>query len=264
MRSTKLLALRNMRRLPEIFRCAREVRGWGSFTRRFIGPSGGAYPYEFQLRSAMRIRLNDWADVTTAWAVFCRREYSIPKDAKLIVDLGANIGLFTLFAAIHAPRAKLVSVEPFPATFERLVQNVERNGLSQRVQCIQAAVAATGGVRQMDADPTTPNHSRALRNSADEMQLIPVHAISLDDIISRAASMSSTIDLLKMDIEGVEHEILQAATPALLSHFRLVQLEYHGPASKDLVFEPLLRAGFNCTIDAEYRPNCGIAHFCRN
>ena len=155
MRSTRLITFRNLRRVPELWRCAQQVVGWKAFTRRFMNPAAGAYPYEIQTRSGIKVILNDWADVTTAWAVFCRREYPVPSHSKLIVDLGANIGLFTLFASIKAPTARFLSLEPFPATFERLRRQLERNGIASRVKCVQAAVAAATGLRDMDAEPDT-------------------------------------------------------------------------------------------------------------
>ena len=91
---------------------------------------------------------------------------------------------------------------------------------------------------------------------------ISVQTLSLNDIL--AFIDTQKVDLLKIDVEGAEHEILQAATPEQLAPFERVQLEYHGPMPKERVFQPLIKAGFCCTVDIQYGANSGLAHFQRS
>ena len=60
------------------------------------------------------------------------------RDAKIIIDIGANIGLFSYYARLHAPQSRIIAFEADPATFSVLAKNV--NALS--VQCVHGAVAS--------------------------------------------------------------------------------------------------------------------------
>jgi natural product biosynthesis luciferase-like monooxygenase protein/FkbM family methyltransferase len=64
--------------------------------------------------------------------IYLRHGISLPEDA-CVFDVGANIGLFTLFAAARAPRARVFSFEPIPATFRALSANADLYGAGARV-----------------------------------------------------------------------------------------------------------------------------------
>src|SRR5947207_2252552 len=65
------------------------------------------YPREFHLRRFPEQSLQVWSqtDVITLWVVFCRQEYDVHHEDKLIIDVGANIGIFAVYAALKAPGA---------------------------------------------------------------------------------------------------------------------------------------------------------------
>ncbi len=71
-------------------------------------------------------------------------------DDTIIVDAGANIGAFTLFAARRAPAAKIVAVEPFPKTHARLTKTIAQNRLEDRVMTREWALAREDASRTMD------------------------------------------------------------------------------------------------------------------
>jgi len=232
-------------------------------TRLFLSPSRNRYPYAFRSRSGVKLELNDWADITTAWAIFCRREYAIPSDAKLILDLGANIGVFTAYAASIASRAKIVCLEPFPKTYSELQKTIKDNDLSGRVIPLQAAIAGETGHRRIDAAADTPGHARKLvsGNGAGDTLIVPTMSISELIDLARESTGLSAVDLLKIDVEGSEHEIFQTAAPGTLAPVRNIQLEYHSDAPKAPLFAALKAAGFRCTRDNVYGVDAGIAHF---
>ncbi len=58
----------------------------------------------------------------------------IPRDTEAwFVDLGANIGFVSLWLATHFPKARILSVEAFPRTYERLLENIRLNNLKNIV-----------------------------------------------------------------------------------------------------------------------------------
>ena len=61
---------------------------------------------------------------------------------KLVVDVGANVGLFSLWIAQHAPSYQVLALEPARRSFELLQRNVDERGHSQRIACLQLALGA--------------------------------------------------------------------------------------------------------------------------
>lgn len=147
MSSRRVMTFHNLQRIPEIGRCVQQFQNPAPIVARYLKPSYGQYPFEITTRRGHHAMLNDWMDLTTAWAIFCRQEYSVPRASRTIIDLGANCGLFAIHAAERALGARILSVEPFGDTFTRLVRAIEENRLSDRVCCLQAAGAAESGRR---------------------------------------------------------------------------------------------------------------------
>lgn len=141
-------------------------------------------------------------DVSLFWAlkdVFIDREYDIELtyEPKIIVDLGANIGISTLFFAAKYPQAKIHAFEPNPQTFEVLERNVA--GMSN-VVAHRYAVSDRNGKLNMSS-PTHSMHSSIVSPDSDEHS-VGVDAITPDNIFEKIGA--GRIDILKFDIEGSE------------------------------------------------------------
>jgi FkbM family methyltransferase len=260
-------ALSHINRLLEIWRAIILTKSWWKFTCAYLNLGKVDYPWMLVTRSGMKIQLNNFHDCVTAWVVFCRQEYSVPSDAKVIIDLGANFGAFTLLAAHQAKNSHIISVEPFPSMFDRLCENVAVNKLQQRVTCLPLAVAKASGERKMSIEEG-PDQSRGLLEEeiVDSDKTTTVKTISLEELIQyvRFNLGVEQIDLIKMDIEGGEHEFMPEIATDTLQDIQALQMEYHPNGSKQILFNSLEKAGLNCTEDRSICLNCGIAHFKRN
>lgn len=127
----------------------------------------------------------------------------------LFVDVGANVGSYTLLAAGVAG-ARALSLEPVPETFSRLRRNILLNDLQDRVRCESIAVAAAEGFLRM----TT--HLDTMNRITDSAEGSLVRAATLDSLLGAEAPT-----LLKIDVEGHEASALAGASntlanPALL------------------------------------------------
>ena len=60
--------------------------------------------------------LTDFFDLATLWLIFFSPAYPVKASDRVIVDAGANVGFFTLYASHRAPLARIISIEPFPPT----------------------------------------------------------------------------------------------------------------------------------------------------
>lgn len=125
---------------------------------------------------------------------------------EVVIDIGANIGVFAIYAATRAPGIKVYAFEPFPENIRWLRRNVESSHVAN-VKIHQQAVGAGPGVRFLRVDPSNWGlHS--LGGTGDERQrVLSVDCIDLDHIMKMDGLKQC--DLLKVDCEGSEYEILQ-------------------------------------------------------
>ena len=104
-------------------------------------------PAEYWMRNGTRLR-DGTGDLTgTLAVVFVRREYGQLERFRTIVDIGANIGSFAVYAAPCCPDARIYCFEPEQMNFRFLQRNIGVNGLAGRVTAFQCAVASSGGQR---------------------------------------------------------------------------------------------------------------------
>lgn len=154
-----------------------------------------------------------------------------------ILDCGANIGLATLYFKLLFPESDITAFEPDPALFEILRRNVGRFSPAG-VTLEQRAVWIAGGNIEFSGDGGVGGR---IDGTAGGKGAMTVRAARLADFLH------SKVDLLKLDIEGAEHEVLRDCVP-LLGNVRRLFLEFHGrperPQELDGVLKDLREAGF--------------------
>jgi FkbM family methyltransferase len=116
------------------------------------------------------------------------------------VDVGANAGSYTVLAA-GAVGAMTIAIEPVPATFERLLDNVHVNRLTERVQCVNCGAGETAGELRFTAGGDTLNHALAPEESAKDSVTVPVRR--LDEMIPTDRPI-----FIKLDVEGFEAAVV--------------------------------------------------------
>lgn len=166
-----------------------------------------------------------------------------------VIDIGANIGAFTLDAARHFRSATVHAYEPDPHTCQVLQQNVEANGLSSRVRIWNEAVAGAPGTLRLwrgDGSITASAHLAPASGEACD-----VTAVTLQTVVART---SGRVGLLKMDCEGAEAEILETAGAAL-DAIEYFVAEYHPALVPDVVprMQQALRPAFDVVVSSEQR-----------
>lgn len=124
----------------------------------------------------------------------------------LFLDVGSNVGSYSVLAASAAGSA-CVAIEPLPATFRRLVDNLMINRIADQVEAHCAAVGATRGVLRFSADLDTMNHVVDEHYAGTQVE-VPV--LPLDEIVGDRAPIA-----MKIDVEGFEHEVLTGAAGVL-------------------------------------------------
>jgi FkbM family methyltransferase len=170
--------------------------------------------------------------------------YEFPEDllrdeARVIVDLGANIGITALSLAARFPQARLVCVEPLPENADLLKHNMRC--LETRAVVIEAAVSDRSGF--IDLAIAEEHYNASLVRSSGKV--LRVQAVTMDEIMNQTGITS--IDVLKMDIEGAELMILEGR-PRWLDRVKVLLAELHGPR-QDEMCRWITEAGFQMKRD---------------
>jgi FkbM family methyltransferase len=216
--------------------------------------------YVLGLRDGLNIhvrakRRTDVADVDIIREVILEDEYDVGsiRPGDVVVDIGAQIGSFTLLAARRARR--VYSYEPAPGNYSQLRRNVALNRL-ENVESFNEAVTATdGAVRLFESGTNQGAHS-----IIQEGEGVEVASVSLKSVVERAGA----INLLKMDCEGAEYPIILDSPPDCFERIDRILMELHQtPAIEGLyesrsVLDRLAGCGFGVAVLKEvYYPGEG-------
>ena len=132
----------------------------------------------------------------------------------VFVDVGANIGYFTVLAArIVGDGGRVVAFEPHPEALGILRAAVKVNQVSHIVEVVEAAVAATAGttVLFLSGDPVLstldPDRSPA-RDHFTFDRSIPVPQVSVDEWFAAHPELATRVAAIKIDVEGTEADVL--------------------------------------------------------
>jgi len=170
-----------------------------------------------------RCALNDvWFDLS-----YEPNAYGIPfnwGECNTIIDIGANIGTFTLYAATHALTAKILAYEPEQQTAKILRHNVSQNNLEDRIAVQEMALGATKGTITLHiSDHGSGGHS--IYHYTEKSHAISVPVTTLQHVFDEHSI--ATCDFLKMDCEGAEYDILYNLPEDYWPRIRFIALEYH-------------------------------------
>ena len=170
-------------------------------------------------------------DIVTAFVVFAKRDYGTVRPGSVVVDIGANIGTYTIFAVCMGA-TRVLSYEPNSSAFKVLTENITHNGFSTVVQARQLAVSSVDGEQvkiPLESSPYNQIARAGLMTAGVEL----VGSISLESIMND--HVGGVADLVKIDCEGAEYEILGMANEEVLHKIGHLRLEYHDGPIKELV-----------------------------
>lgn len=122
------------------------------------------------------------------------------------VDVGANVGVFTMLLADKFPAARIIAFEPVLRVYRCLLDNTER---FSNVEVENTAISDAKGEAFMDFD----EGNSVISHISDAGTGVPVVVDTLDNALARRGV--STIDLLKVDVETFEKHVLLGAMDTL-------------------------------------------------
>jgi FkbM family methyltransferase len=199
-------------------------------------------PFVATTKGALKLRIKPNAGESfTFYENLIRRDYLVDgiglKPGDTVVDIGANIGAFSILAAsLVGPSGRVIAFEPMPETFERLKENIALNGLDN-VECCNAAIDAEEGVITLHSGNKS---AYASAHNVNEVALLDDRTISPCLTLERVFKdhRIDRVDLLKVDCEGSEYGIMESLRPELATRIDQIAMELHpvkGKSSKGLV-----------------------------
>lgn len=193
--------------------------------------------YAHDPRFVFNGRDGSFPDAVVVREIWCENVYEVYEgdltDTGVVVDLGANIGAFSLYAAAMGAK-KVIAVEPEPHNMELLVQNVGANK-AHVPDCefvFESRGISDGKFTKAFIDN---NHGDSRVSFTKEASVQPITLISLEQLFE--IHELEFVDVLKIDVEGMEGNILLNAPEHILNLCRYITIEYD-QSSKD--FEAIM------------------------
>lgn len=189
-------------------------------------------PYVLRFRNGLKMELRPGrGDLTAFRESWLQKDY-LPSGWKLsagdtVIDVGANIGSFTLFAAQQVgPTGRVIAVEPDGETFRQLQRNMELNAF-ENIQILRLAVAGRAGTVRLHRHPNALFSS--LYESVDgrpaDGPVEEVQAVTLAQLFEQ--QRVEHCHFFKLDCEGAEHAIVSGLSAELAARIGRIGMELH-------------------------------------
>ena len=153
---------------------------------------------------------------------------------EVLYDVGANVGAYTLVAAVAVPGARVVAFEPGPANYAALCANLDLNSVGDRVIALPLALGDRPRPAALSDQALVPGGSGAMGDGAHAGGSATGLVERLDDIVERFGLPAP--DHLKLDVDGAELEVLAGAAGVLAAgHVKSLLVELDPERGEEVV-----------------------------
>ncbi|HMA35331.1 MAG TPA: FkbM family methyltransferase [Chloroflexia bacterium] len=169
--------------------------------------------------------------------------YQLARQAHVVLDIGANTGIFALVACAANPHSKVIAFEPVPRVYQKLVANIHANGWEGRCATYMVAVAEAIGSTQFHVPLTDIPTSASLNVQGFRSHpgtLIDVPVTTIDTMCAGVGR----VDLVKIDVEGFEDKVLAGMQRVLAESAPAIVVECNGDGPFAAVDATLRRLGY--------------------
>ena len=187
-------------------------------------------------------------------------EHFTPKQGDIVIDIGANIGRYTIISSKRVgTKGKVVAIEAHPGNFEILNGNIKLNQLTNIIPLNYAAYSKETKIKLYVPDEEsgyTIYHTLMERTGK---KFVEVNANTLDYLLQLNEIRQEEVNWIKIDVEGAEFEVLKGATNVLSKSKDIALLiEVHGQNN----YRPLVEflSSYNFKIEFEKTYETGDKH----
>lgn len=207
--------------LKVFLNCSRPL----DFLSRYVR-NAGEYPAEFQIRTPIgHVSVTAYVpdDLLTINEIFFRGDYGDDRNAEVIVDFGSNIGISAVYFLTRNPEAFVYCHEPLPQNLSKLKAHLRR--FEGRYAIREFAVAEQDGPVEFGWEPT----GRYGGINQAGLETIVVEAHDSNAVLSEIVAHHRRIDLLKIDIEGLEYRLTERIPAELARSIEVIAAEQRFP-----------------------------------
>jgi FkbM family methyltransferase len=235
------------------------VRRPGAWLVRYLPRTG---VIETPLPNGRQLKLWSLADDWVASPVFWRgwdgyeREtarvfYAQVQKARVVLDVGAHVGYFTVLGALANPRARVVAFEPNPTVFARLARNIQVNALTN-VEPIRKAVGRQSGSAEFyfvpEGIPANSSLSLDYIRTCEVVESSTVDVVAIDDFLAERGI--ERVDLVKIDTETTEADVLAGMARTLARCRPTILCEILSPGAEQRIRDLLDPLAYHARVIA--------------
>jgi FkbM family methyltransferase len=209
----------------------------------------------FEIKNGIKIMLrSDSTDLmafTHVWLIgeYSKHDFQIKKK-DTVIDVGAHIGLFSLYASQHCTKGQIYAFEPMKENYEVLKSNIQINNFSN-IKAENYAISKSTSKIILYQNNDDSGHSKFIKTNNP----IEVNSKSLNDFFNE--EKIEKCDLLKLDCEGSEYEIIEGLKDENFKKIEKMIIEYHladsNPEMLKNLEKKLKRFSYNVSIDPLFK-----------
>lgn len=245
MKPIKKKLYRLKRVIQKIMRLRKNFYNWDSIIKRSIN---GKSVQVLNLRNGLSFYNANPNTLSIFKEIFVNNVYNRGevkiKEGDIIFDIGANVGVFSLYASL-IKGTKVYAFEPHPTNFKILSNNVSQNKITN-IECFEFAIGIDNEDRTLIEGNIAGGHKISNENERVNSEgRLKVKSVTLPSMIEKLNI--NTIDFVKLDCEGAEGEIIKSLSQDDLKKIDKMAIEFHDNhsiLSHDEILKKLNNSGF--------------------
>lgn len=182
----------------------------------------GRYPASIGLRTPigpLSLTAYTHHDILTIEEIFCRKDYPATAEDRIVVDFGSNIGLSAAWFLTRSRDSFVYLYEPLAFNLDRLRRNLQQ--FETRFEVHPVAVCTRKGEVQFGWEET----GRYGGVGVETGRYLTVPCVDSNAVLEQVVERHRRIDILKIDVEGLERELTERIPAHISKHIRRIYVE---------------------------------------
>ena len=172
------------------------------------------------------------------------------RSESVFLDLGSNLGFFSLISQKIQPTCQVIAIEASPITYDLLTQSIAANGFSNNIKAFNKAVCDQNTEIDFFINTTNSGDSCMISTPNEKTTKVTIKGVSLDEDSDFFEALGDKkIDLIKMDIQGAELSALKGMIKLLKKHRPIILLEFDETSMRRFNYTPEDFLSFMKSID---------------